>query len=229
MNLGLENPKTDLRLLWLLATLVIHATPAEMWLTLCDFCDSSSAGSLISSIQQLHTQSLVGPININALWLISQFYHNHPGAPHCICAIHFASMNFHAGLPTPWFCRSQVNASLKRGWCKENSQIPSFQLCNSCDTLWFLRLCNHPPEKLHQVAAPIDHSVHVTYCLSLPHCSPFYFCALLLPSYSISILFHILFPILSVFHILLLSLFCDPLLVAMHSVPYVVPLCLGSP
>jgi len=26
-----------------------------------------------------------------------------------------------------------------------------------------------------------------------------------------------------------LSLFCDRLLVAMHSVPYVVPLCLGSP
>ena len=90
-------------------------------------------------------------------------------------------------------------------------------------------LCNHPPKKLHQVAAPIDHSVHVTHCLPLPHRSPFYFCALLLSSYSISILFHILFPILSVFHILPLSLFCDLLLVAMHSVPYVVPLCLGSP
>jgi len=90
-------------------------------------------------------------------------------------------------------------------------------------------LCNHPPKKSHQVAAPIDHSVCAAHCLPLPHQSPFYSCALLLPSYSISILFHILFPILSVFHILPLSLFCDPLLVAMHSVPYVIPLCLGSP
>jgi len=90
-------------------------------------------------------------------------------------------------------------------------------------------LCDHPSKKLHQVTAPIDHSVHVTYCLPLPHHSPFYFCALLLPSYSISILFHIWFPILSLFHILPLSLFCDLLLVAMHPVPYVVPLRLGSP
>jgi len=50
-------------------------------------------------------------------------------------------------------------------------------------------LCNHPPKKSHQVAAPIDHSVCVTYCLPLPHHSPFYFCALLLSSYSISIYF----------------------------------------
>jgi len=90
-------------------------------------------------------------------------------------------------------------------------------------------LCNHPPKRSHQVATPIDHSVHVVYCLSLPHRSPFYFGALLLPPYSISILFHILFPILSVFHILPLSLFHDLLLVAMHSVPNVVPLHLGSP
>ena len=88
-------------------------------------------------------------------------------------------------------------------------------------------LCNHPPKKSHQVTAPIDHSVHVAHCLPLPHCSPFYFCALLLSSYSISILFHILFPILSVFPILPLSLFHDLLLVAMHSVPYVVPLTWG--
>ena len=90
-------------------------------------------------------------------------------------------------------------------------------------------LCNHPPKRLHWVATSIDHLVHVTYCLSLPYHSPFYFCALLLPPYSISILFHILFPTLSVFHILPLSLFHDLLLVAMHFVPYVVPLHLGSP
>jgi len=90
-------------------------------------------------------------------------------------------------------------------------------------------LCNHPPKKSHQVTTPIDHPVCVAYCLPLPCCSPFYFCALLLPSYSISISFHILFPILSIFYILPLSLFCDLLLVAMHSVPYVVPPCLGIP
>ena len=100
---------------------------------------------------------------------------------------------------------------------------PKFQYSNS------VTLCNHPPKKSHQVATPIDHLVHVAFCRSLPHCSPFYFCALLFPSYSISILFHILFPILFVFHILPLSLFHDLLLVAMHSVPYVAPLRLGSP
>ena len=83
-------------------------------------------------------------------------------------------------------------------------------------------LYDHPPKRSHQVAVPIDHSVCVAHCLPLPHCSPFYFCALLLSSYSISILFHILFPILSVFHVLPLSLFCNLLLVAMHSVPYAV-------
>jgi len=81
-------------------------------------------------------------------------------------------------------------------------------------------LCDHPPKKSHWVATPIDHPVCVAYCLPLPYCSPFYFCALLLPSYSISISFHILFPILSIFHILPLSLFCDLLLFAMHSVLY---------
>ena len=75
-------------------------------------------------------------------------------------------------------------------------------------------LCNHPPKNLHQVTTPIDHPVCVTYCLPLPYCSPFYFCALLLLSYSISISFHILFPIPSIFHILPLSLFHDLLLVA---------------
>jgi len=93
-----------------------------------------------------------------------------------------------------------------------------------CDSL-----CDRPPKKLHQVATPIDHPVCAAYGLPLPHHSPFYFCALLLPSYSISISFHILFPILSIFHILPLSLFHDPLLVAMHSVPYVAPLRSGSP
>ena len=90
-------------------------------------------------------------------------------------------------------------------------------------------LCDHPPKKSHRVATPIDHPVCVAYCLPLPCHSPFYFCASLLPSYSTSTLFHILFPILSMFHILPLSLFRDPLLVAMHSVPYVAPLRLGSP
>ena len=44
--------------------------------------------------------SWVCKCNINALQLISQFYHDHPGAPHCIHVIHFASMNFCASLPT---------------------------------------------------------------------------------------------------------------------------------
>ena len=112
---------------------------------------------------------------------------------------------------------------------------PKFQYSDSV-TLWLMwhfaisaTLCNHLPKKSHWVATPIDHPVHVAYCLPLPCRSPFHFCALLLPSYSISIMFHILFPILSICHILPLSLFHDPLLVAMHSVPYVVPLCLGSP
>jgi len=179
--------------------------------------------------------SWVSERDINALQLISQFYCDHPGAPCCIHATHFASMNFHAGLPIPWFGRSQVNAFLKGGWCKGNSQIPIFWLCDSA-TLQLMQyfaisvtLCDHLPKKLHQVTTPIDHPVRVAYCLPLPHHSPFHFCPLLLPSYSISILFHILFPILSIFHILPLSLFCDLLLVAMHTVPYVVPLHLGSP
>ena len=46
----------------LLATLAICATPAKMRSTLCDFCDYSLAGSLISSIQELCTQGLVSPI-----------------------------------------------------------------------------------------------------------------------------------------------------------------------
>jgi len=34
-------------------------------------------------------------------------------------------------------------------------------------------LCDHPPKKSHQVAAPIDHSVCVTHCLPLPcYCHP---------------------------------------------------------
>jgi len=45
--------------------------------------------------------SWVSKRDINALRLISQFYHDHPGAPCRIRAIHFASMNFHAGLPIP--------------------------------------------------------------------------------------------------------------------------------
>jgi len=45
--------------------------------------------------------SWVSEHNVNALQLISQFYRDHPGAPHRICATHFASMNFCAGLPTP--------------------------------------------------------------------------------------------------------------------------------
>ena len=109
---------------------------------------------------------------------------------------------------------------------------PKFQYSDSATLVTLaipVTLCNCPPKKLHQVTTPIDHPVHVTYCLPLPHCSPFYFYALLLPSYSISISFYILFPILSIFHILPLSLFCDLLLVAVHSVPYVVPLHLGSP
>jgi len=45
--------------------------------------------------------SWVSEHNVNAPQLISQFYHNHPGAPCHIHAIHFASMNFCAGLPIP--------------------------------------------------------------------------------------------------------------------------------
>ena len=79
-------------------------------------------------------------------------------------------------------------------WCAPVRGTPKFQYSNSAT---LVTLCDHPPKKSHQVATPIDHPVHVTYCLPLPCHSPFYFCALLLPSYSISISFHILFPILS--------------------------------
>ena len=112
---------------------------------------------------------------------------------------------------------------------------PKFQYSNSAtlQLMWHFvipaTLCDHPPKKSHRVATPIDHPVHVAYCLPLPYRTPFYFYALLLPSYFISNLFYILFPIPSIFRILPLSLFRDPLLVAMHSVPYVVPLHLGSP
>jgi len=144
--------------------------------------------------------------------------------------------NFDVFLTLPSFytltSRWEIMGTFRISNCKGNSQIPNSNI-PTLQLMWHFvipaTLCNHPPKKLHQVTMPIDHSVCVTYCLSLPHCSPFYFHALLLPSYSISILFHILFPILSVFHILPLSLFRDPLLVAMHSVPYVVPLHLGSP
>jgi len=94
---------------------------------------------------------------------------------------------------------------------------PKFHCSNSV-TLWLM---------WHFAILITQYMSHIG--LPLPCHPPFYFCALLLPSYSISISFHILFPILSIFHILSLSLFCDLLLVAMHSVPYVVPLCLGSP
>ena len=86
---------------------------------------------------------------------------------------------------------------------------PKFQSNSNIPTLRLMRhfaipvtLCDRPPKKSHQVATPIDHPVRVAYCLPLPCHSPFYFCALLLPSYSTSISFHTLFPILSIFHIL---------------------------
>jgi len=83
----------------------------------------------------------------------------------------------------------KVWAMAVRGTLKfqHSNSVTHVTLCNSCDSVQSL------PKKLHWVTTPIDHSVCVTYCLSLPHHSPFYFCALLLPSYSISILFHILF------------------------------------
>ena len=45
--------------------------------------------------------SWVSEHDVNAPRLISQFYCNHPGAPRHIRATDFASLNFHAGLPTP--------------------------------------------------------------------------------------------------------------------------------
>jgi len=48
-------------------------------------------------------------------------------------------------------------------------------------------------------------------------------------STSALLLFHLPFPVSSIFHIPLLSPFHDPLLVARFSDPYVVALCLGSP
>jgi len=112
--------------------------------------------------------SWVSKHNVNAPQLISQFYCNHPGAHHHICAIHFASMNFHAGLPTPWFCCSQVDVSLKGGWCKGNSQIQYSNSATHVTLVIPVTLCNHPSKKSHQVAAPIDHSVCVTHCLPFP-------------------------------------------------------------
>ena len=102
----------------------------------------------------------------------------------------------------------QCNGSILLFMCRKSSTVPPLVSApvrgtpnSNIPTLQLMRhfaisatLCNHPPKKSHQVTTPIDHPVHVTYCLPLPHHSPFYFCALLLPSYSISISFHILFP-----------------------------------
>jgi len=38
--------------------------------------------------------SWVNEHDVSAPWLISQFYHNHLGTPHCIYLIHFNSMSF---------------------------------------------------------------------------------------------------------------------------------------
>jgi len=105
--------------------------------------------------------------------------------------------NFDVFLTLPSFytltSRWEIMGTFRISNCKGNSQIPNSNI-PTLQLMWHFvipaTLCNHPPKKLHQVTMPIDHSVCVTYCLSLPHCSPFYFHALLLPSYSISILFH---------------------------------------
>jgi len=58
---------------------------------------------------------------------------------------------------------------------------------------------------------------------------PFLFlCLAIAILFHLHLVSHIIFNTFYI-HILPLSLFRDPLLVAMHSVPYVVPLRLGSP
>jgi len=54
--------------------------------TLCDFCDYSSAGSLISSIQQLHTQGLVSPIIVTFEYPVNHKLHD-PSCPDLSCAL----------------------------------------------------------------------------------------------------------------------------------------------
>jgi len=38
-------------------------------------------------------------------------------------------------------CASTCAMSMRLHQCKGNSKIPKFRVCNSCDILWFLRLC----------------------------------------------------------------------------------------
>jgi len=103
-----------------------------------------------------------------------------------------------------------LDMSLVRGTPK----IPIFRLCNSvthatlcdsCDSVW-----SSTPKKSalsRNTYWPTPYMSHIVYPY---HAVPLSISvASLLPSYSTSISFHILFPILSIFHILPLSLFRD--------------------
>jgi len=92
-----------------------------------------------------------------------------------------------------------------------------------CNLVW------SSTQKSHWVTLLMDHSVCVAHHLLWFHHPPFHFCAVPLPFHSISALFHLPFPMPSIFHIPPLSPFCDLLSVARLSDPYVVALRLGGP
>jgi len=117
--------------------------------------------------------------------------------------------------------------------CKGNPQLPPTTLPTFSRTLWLhVTSCNAMwsfTQKSHWVTLLMDHLVCVAYYLLWLHHPPFHSCAIPMLFHSISTLFHLPFPMSSIFHILLLSPFHDPLLVARCSDHYVVALCLGSP
>jgi len=135
----------------------------------------------------------------------------------CACLTYPLSLHDPACQTKPGFTLLAIEpSSLTIHVCAVRGTL-KFQYSNMWHFAIPATLCDHPPKKSHQVTAPIDHSVHVTYCLSLPHCSPFYFYALLLPStpspshftyYYQYFLYFIFSPYLSsVIHWLLCTLF----------------------
>jgi len=112
------------------------------------------------------------------------------------------------------------------------SPIPNFlqNPATLCNTLWFCVIIYTKVTLSHTTDGPLSMCC-ILSTLIIPSPIPFLCCSIAtpMPFYSISTLFHLPFPMSSIFHIPLLSPFHDPLLVARLSDPYVVTLCLGSP
>jgi len=100
----------------------------------------------------------------------------------------------------------------------------------SCNTLQFSAIIYTKVTVSCTTDGPLS-MCHILLTLITPSPIPFLCCSIAIPMpfHSISTLFHLQFPMSSIFHIPLLSPFCDLLLVARLSDPYVVALHLGSP